>query len=308
MAKIALLGSAPSSLGLAPFSDPAWQIWACSPGTYHQLPRCDAFFELHRWEPGVIGKAATQKPWLSPEYVAWMGKQRLVWMAEPVPEIPNSHALPFEAMNQRWGSYFWNSSLSYMIAMALDCIIALRKKRAFDGLSQEAQDLLAVEDQIGLWGVDMAATEEWIGQRSGCQHFICEANRLGVGVVVPPESDLLRPDPPYGLFESTHFMIKATSRLNELQSRLASINANLANLNNESHFIRGAIDNHNYHIKTWGADREGLAAHPEVARMQCDPIASESPPGAVAGSAALSSVAGEQASTGATVLTLKAGA
>ena len=83
--KVAILGSAPSSLGLTPFSDPAWKIWACSPGTYYRLARCDAFFELHRWEPGIVGQPASQKTWFSPEYVQWMSMRNPqtcpVWMA-----------------------------------------------------------------------------------------------------------------------------------------------------------------------------------------------------------------------------------
>lgn len=280
--KIACLGSAPSSVQLAPLGDPSWLIWACSPGTYYLLPRCDAFFELHRWEPGVIGKPATQKQWFSPEYVAWMGLQKLVWMAQPQPEIPGSRALPFEAMSRRWGTFFWTSSLAYMIAMALDLIIDARQQRAAMGMPQPEQDRLALEDAVGLWGVDMAATEEYGYQRAGCQHFLAEANRLGIKVVVPPESDILRPMPPYGLFESTHFMIKNTARLNELQSREAQTQAQIENLTHSLHFMKGAIDNQKYHMQTWGDDREGLAAHPEVARLQSASIASESPAAEVA--------------------------
>ena len=87
--KIAILGSAPSSLSLAPFGDETWKIWGCSPGVYPFCPRADAWFELHRWEPGVVGKPETQKPWFSPEYVLWMAQREPnrcpVWMAEPTP-------------------------------------------------------------------------------------------------------------------------------------------------------------------------------------------------------------------------------
>lgn len=292
--KIALLGSAPSSLMLAPFGDPDWKIWACSPGTYYQLPRCDAFFELHRWEPGVIGKPGTQKPWFSPEYVAWMGQQKVVWMAQPVPEIPGSVALPFTFMNQRWGSFFWTSSLAYMLAMALDDIIAARRARAAQGMPQEGQDKFALEDAIGMWGVDMAANEEYGYQRAGCQHFLAEANRLGINVVIPPESDILRPMPPYGLFESTHFMIKATVRQRELQDRERGLVHSIAQLTQELHFVKGALDNHNYHMQTWGTDREGMAAAPEIALLQSAPIAQETPrqPQSVPAGSTIASVAG----------------
>ena len=71
--KIALVGSAPSSVRLAPFDDPSWDIWGCSPGAYPVFAqkRVDMFFELHRWEPPVVGRADQQVPWFTPEYVQW---------------------------------------------------------------------------------------------------------------------------------------------------------------------------------------------------------------------------------------------
>ncbi len=41
--KIALLGSAISSVGLAPFYDKSWEIWGCSPANKN-LPRVDRWF------------------------------------------------------------------------------------------------------------------------------------------------------------------------------------------------------------------------------------------------------------------------
>ena len=78
--KVALMGSAPSSVQLgpfrdksykefiggkpnlypqAPFLDQTWQIWGCSPGAFGIVPRSDRWFELHRWEPGA-------QTWFSP--------------------------------------------------------------------------------------------------------------------------------------------------------------------------------------------------------------------------------------------------
>lgn len=275
--KIACLGSAPSSVRLAPFGNPEWQIWACSPGTYSILPRCDAFFELHRWEPGVVGKPDTQRPWFSPEYVAWMGKQKLVWMYEPVPELPGSKSIPYVELTQRWGSYFWTSSLAYMLAMAMDAIIEERQKRKASGMPQAQQDELAKGDAVGLWGVDMSATEEYGYQRAGCQHFLCEANRLGIGITVPPESDLLRPMPPYGLVESTHWHIKSLVRKGELEARLAQAQRTAQHAHNEEQFLRGCIDDLKYHMDTWGDDRQGIAPSPELAEMMKAPVAQLAP-------------------------------
>lgn len=247
--KIAILGSAPSSLHLAPMGDPSWKIWACSPGTYSMLSRCDAFFELHRWEPGEIGKPQTQKQWFSPEYVAWMGLRDPVacpvWMHEPVPQIPASRALPIDDIKVKFGTYFLTSSISIMIACAIDDILDA-SKNGDDG-----------EHAIGLFGVDMAASEEYGYQRAGCQHFLELAANLNIAVVVPPESDLLRPMPVYGICESSHWMIKNTARQRELQGRLAQANTQMQTARDSVQFLTGALDDLNYQMLTWGEDREG---------------------------------------------------
>lgn len=237
--KIALIGTAPSSVRLAPYSDPSWQIWACSPGTYPIIPRAEAFFELHRWEPGVIGKPDTQKPWFSPEYCAWLAKQQLVWMANAVPEVPNSRALPWQRLVEKYGSYFFTSSLSWMFAMAIEAIQEHRAKGHNEPCS------------IGLWGVDMAANEEYGYQRAGCQFFAMIAQQLNIQVIVPPESDLLMPPPLYGISESDYRMIKASKRRDELVQHMQAMTAQRDQLALQVKFLEGAIDDMTYNINTW---------------------------------------------------------
>ena len=248
--KIAILGSAPSSLGLTPFSDPEWKIWACSPGTYYRLARCDAFFELHRPEFGVVGQPATQKTWFSPEYVQWMAMRHPntcpVWMADVVPEIPASRRLPIEDLKAKYGTYFFTSSIAIMMACAIEDILEARA----NGDNSD--------HTIGLFGVDMAANEEYGYQRAGCQHFMLLAADLGITVYVPPESDLMRPMPIYGICESSHWMIKLTARKQELENRLAAAEGTRANAEREVFFLKGAIDDMDYHMKTWSEDRDGM--------------------------------------------------
>lgn len=248
--KICLMGSAPSSLSLAPFGDPEWQIYGCSPGLYPNVPRVDAWFEMHRWEPPVIGKPHLQKAWFTPEYVAWMaGLKCPVWMFQKVPEIPNSDVYPVDLMVNKFGNYFMTSSLSWMFAMAIDQIL---KDREVNG------ERTPWTDKIALYGVDMAATEEYGYQRAGCQYFAQIAHNLGIELVVPPESDLLRPMPLYAISESSHYIIKATARMRELQGRLAQHKATIDQLNAQCHFLNGAIDDLNYHIQTWHSDAEPI--------------------------------------------------
>ncbi len=229
--KIALLGSAPSSAKLAPFDDPTWSIWGCSPGLYPVAKRVDSWFEMHRWEPGIAGKPESQVPWFSPEYVQWMGNLKCpVYMHEPVKEIPTSVAYPIEKVLDDHGPYFFNSSLSYMAALALDN---------------------PAVTEIGFWGVDMSATEEYMTQRLGCHYFITEAFKNGVIVHVPPESDLMQPRPLYGLGESSPYAVKHLARQRELQARLAGAQNTFEQAKQEVMFLNGAIDNIKYEVETW---------------------------------------------------------
>lgn len=266
--KFALIGSAPSSIGLAPFADAECQIWACSPGTYPVLPRCDAFFEMHRPEFGEIGKPGTQKTWFSPEYVAWIGLQKKVWVApkaldECRQRWPNAEAYPLQHMTERFGNAFWTSSLAYMSAMAIDQILAAREK------GDEGPHT------IGYFGVDMSADSEvYSQQKAGCHVFIMLAHMLGIEIFLPPESDLLRPTGAYGIDESEHWHIKGLARKAELDNRVNTLTAQAQNAQNEIHYIRGALDDHNYHMRTWMTDRQLvgfnagiLAASPAVRRI-----------------------------------------
>lgn len=178
-----------------------------------------------------------------------------VWMYDAVPEIPASRRLPVDDLLAKYGTYFFTSSIAWMLACAIEDILDARAQGQ-DG-----------PDQIALFGVDMAASEEYGYQRAGCQHFLLLAADLGINIYVPPESDLLRPMPLYGISESSHWMIKLTARKKELESRMYSAQANLNNVTREVAFLQGALDDMDYHMKTWGEDRNGTGtAHTILAQ------------------------------------------
>lgn len=269
--KIGILGSAPSSIGLAPFGDPEWKFFGCSPGVYPQVPLASlrAWFELHRWEPGIVGLPNTQKPWFSPEYVQWMRQlpdHVKLWMNCAPPDTPKGQRLPIEDIEAKYGTFFLTSSISIMMACAIEDILEERNHREamFKANPPDSPEAAAVRsayqppaDAIGLWGVDMAATEEYGYQRAGCQFFCTLAATLGIQIIVPPESDLLRPMPVYGFAESEWWHIKMTARKRELEGRVAQAIQNEKNAQNERFFLQGALDDLTYHMQTWGGDRDG---------------------------------------------------
>ena len=225
--KIALVGSAPASVRSAPYHDNDWQIWGCSPGTYGVMPRVNAFFELHLWEPG--------QTWFSPEYVQWLealpDRGVTLWTGAPIGTIPGASILPADEILAEFDPCHWfcTSSLFWMMAMAIK----------------------AGANKIGLWGVDMAATEEYQMQRAGIHFLTYLARGRGIEVGVPMESDLFTPRFRYGMDEWTHSFRKTRARMAELKSRMAAAQNEAASKNQEATFLSGAIDDLTYMGDTW---------------------------------------------------------
>ncbi len=251
--KIALIGTAPSSINKAPYNDPSWQIWGCSPGAYYLVPRSERWFETHRWEPPVIGKPDQQVSWFSPEYVQWLYHHPSVWGFNLPADMPNGHFIDHVVLRKKYGDYNFTSTIAWMFALAIEEILVDRAKRAKPALDGPVLPPPGAEpeDIVGLWGIDMAAEEEYGYQRSGCQFFAQVAQSLGIGVFSPPESDLFTPPPLYGLFECTHRGVKFRSRMAELKNREQQLVVQQARTNEELAFVRGAISDLIYMQNNW---------------------------------------------------------
>ena len=237
--KIALCGSAPSSSRAAPYADPSWKIWGCSPGLYGVAPRVDAWFELHVWEPG--------QPWFSPEYVQWLNalphRGVQLWTGAPDPEapeygqcpVPGAAVLPWKEILAEFdpSRWFCTSSLFWMMAMAIK----------------------AEAKVIGFWGVDMAAAEEYQMQRAGIQYLAYIARSRGIEVGIPHESDLFTPRFRYGIDEWTHSYRKVRARREELMRRRAEAEHMKTEAIRGIHFLDGAMDDLTYMGDTWADKR-----------------------------------------------------
>lgn len=254
--KIAILGSAPSSTMLAPFDDPSWAIWACSPGTFAQIAvkRSEAWFELHRWlpsEPGKSGAPGT-RPWFSPEFNTFLQQYRgTVFMTDPrsmrdpapwgellkrdgppQPSIPNSAPFPYEYLIRKHGPYHFTSSIAWMLALALEY-----KPRV-----------------LGLFGIDMAASSEYAYQRPGCQHFVGLAAAAGARIALPPESDLMRPTTMYGIGEHNERHVKLRERMMEFEAAKASSHQLVQTHTQNFKFMEGACEATKYFLEVWSDD------------------------------------------------------
>lgn len=239
MSKIALIGTAPSSVRLAPYADCEWKIWACSPGAAPVVPRADAWFELHYIHPGEV--------WYHRDYFEKVNSLGCpVYVVTPVKEFANCVVYPRDEMMREFGPWVFTSSLSWMFAMAI---------------------MQPGIEEIALYGVDMSHHSEWEFQRSGCHSFIKEARDRGIRVTLPLESDLERPPALYGFQEHNHFYRKIRSRREELLAKVAECEQLVQSKRDELMYYKGALDDIEYQIRTWVFD----PLQDELARKQPEP-------------------------------------
>jgi hypothetical protein len=169
---IAILGSHPATVEMAPFDQPDWLIYACSPHNFEKrrLPRFDAWFEVH------IPVADSTRAY---PYLKYLETLPLVWMRDKAAmgHFPGAKPYPEDELKAEFGPFTFTSSIAFMLAMAIKDCERLGAK------------------QIALFGIMQASPNEYAYQRPGIQNLIWEATRRGIKVVAPDISKLFEPPP-----------------------------------------------------------------------------------------------------------------
>lgn len=198
--KIAIVGHAPSSMSLAPYSDASWEIWGLG-NAYGLMPRWDRWFELHGLDDGRKRWASDYWTWLTTDH----GKPLYINAAHP--DLPHAEIYPRTEVCRQFGNYFTNS-VSWMLALAI------QQRPA----------------SIALYGVDMAEADSSVGQageyqhqRPSCEYIIGFARGLGIEVIIPESSDLLKAISQYG-FDTDHAILRRRMRVrdSECDKRIAA--------------------------------------------------------------------------------------
>ncbi len=182
MRKILILGKCSSTRSDAPLIDPSWEVWTLA---WDPTPVCHRTFEMHtNWREfhGDIADAEMHRSWLA-------GHLAPVYMWEQTDEVPNSVRYPIEEVaaivgKTAIGIPYLESSIAYMMGVAL---IELK-----------------AGDKIGLWGIDMAVTTEYVYQKANMEYLIGLARGRGIKVYIPPQSALLTNafQKPYGTWDN----------------------------------------------------------------------------------------------------------
>lgn len=189
--KIAIVGTASSSSGEAPWKDESWKIWSLGRNS-DICPRFDQWFELHTRDVLMAANALDDK---RIEFFKKAGDKMIVGHAI-WPELPQAKLYPWHEVIHKFGRYL-TSSLAEMIALAI----------------------LWNPAEIGMWGVDMVCRDEYDHQRACCEHLLGIAKGLGIKVTVAKESPILRGTRIYAL-EDAGFSREIIERKAELLVQL----------------------------------------------------------------------------------------
>lgn len=232
--KVALIGTAPSSRMLAPYNDPSWQIWACSPGNMGVLPRVDAWFEIH----GSL--LWPENKHYGEPYIKFLSELKIPVYMQDNRYCANAIPLPKDELVKEFGPYYFTSSFSWMMAFAM-----------YKGCKEFA-----------LYGIDMASRDEYILQRPGAYHFFNEARKRGIKVSAPYESDIMQPPGLYGYSEVTPFGRKLIARQQELKERLAGMKQQQASLSQNVTYLEGALEDLDWCQQIFGGAQNN--PHPDI--------------------------------------------
>ncbi len=165
-AGIAILGSHPATVEMAPFDD-NWLIYACSPHNveHRTLPRLDEWFEIH------LPCHDETRGYL---YLKHLEKLPKVWMRDKdwMPQFKGAELYPEEELKEEFCPFMFTSTIAFMQAKAIQDCIKLGIKK------------------IGLFGIMQASKTEYEYQRPGIQYFSWEAEQRGIKMIAPDISKL----------------------------------------------------------------------------------------------------------------------
>lgn len=238
--RVAIVGTAPESVGLAPYEDESWEIWTCS-GLALQGRRFDRHFELHRydeiargWTGSVEHDAQMAESYM--QFLARLTAPQIVYLQEADPKIPVSRTYPIDMVFEAFPERYFASTIAYMIALAI----------------------MEGADEIGLWGVDMAlSSEQYSGQRASAEWLLGIAQGMGITVTIPPEGDLLKIIEPYAYGTNNDGLAKIVAKKGFVGERLRQAEAERAALSEEIAGLMGALDGLDYVSRCWQGSSNG---------------------------------------------------
>ena len=212
--RIAIVGTAVTTLHQAPYNDPSWEVWGLNALYTFPGVRWDRWFELHSREH-LAG-------WLDGRHWKWLTEQqpgKPLYMRETYPECPAAVAFPVERLLVAFPSRYYTNTVSYMIALAM----------------------LEGATEIGVWGVDMATSTEYGSQRPSCEFWLGLAMGAGIRVTLPKATDLLQAGHLYALEDPPAWMAKLKAQERAAAQKAAELEALIDDKTRELEQYRGGL-------------------------------------------------------------------
>ena len=153
--KVAIVGLASSTHSDAPWFDDTWEKWGL-PWDDKGWPFMARHFEMH--DQRLLDSEHSKR---GPDYA-----ERL----KDCSRLYTQENYPFEAVAKTIGQAYWNSSISYAMALAIH-----------EGARE-----------IAIYGVDMDGTDEYAYQKANMEYLIGVARGRGIQVYIPPQSALCK--------------------------------------------------------------------------------------------------------------------
>jgi len=225
--KLAIIGTAPSSMHLAPFNNPGYELWILN-GVYSMIDfpaitNITRHFDIH-----ALNVIKT----MPNGYLEYLqGLKIPVYMQEVYPEIPNAVRYPLEEVLAMFPRRYFTNTVSYMIALAV-----------YEGYTD-----------ISVYGVDMAVGTEYSEQRPSCEYMIGYCEGKGINFYLPAESDLLKAVFLYGFEDEKKdaFRAKLLARKQEMEQKKAEYQAQIEQAKAFMNTYDGALQDVNYMLKSW---------------------------------------------------------
>ncbi len=239
--KVSIVGFAPASMRLvsAFFNDPDMEIWGLNQlyiAFPEIVPHCTRWFQFHARSSydANVGRDHSHHKWMSDQ------SSFPIYMQKREPDVPCSIPLPKDLLLSKNRRYFTNS-ISWELALAIH-----------EGF-----------EEIHIYGVDMAQDAEYAHQRPSCEYFIGVAEGMGIKIVIPDESDLMKAQWLYPYEGEAGMRGKIDARKNELAERAAQLNAQEQNCRDQRMQIIGAQQNMQYWDKSFCETPKSWAAGAE---------------------------------------------
>lgn len=215
-----------------PIADGAgWERWTIGPGgkDHHNW---DRLYEVHHvWPEDFKGYLSdlsreTREVWTLDPAADLLAKWKRTHKKSDeqfAQDIPGTWAtnrvIPVRQLEDRFGRTWFSSSISWLFGHAI----------------------LEGATDIGLWGIDLEAGEEYLAQFYGCRFFIDLARNIGVNVHLPLGCGLLREPRAYPDRYETNQALAMERKAKFLQFHLSQMEPQFDGLRAESFRQEGRI-------------------------------------------------------------------